>query len=61
MNGIFKQTAVFVNQPEINAPCVDADADEAACLTGLDKPQLYVVEKPKNIPIHRVADLDGVI
>ena len=61
MNGIFKQAAELVEEPEINTPGVNADAVETACELCFRQPLLYFKEQPQNIPVERPADAHGVI
>ena len=58
---VFEHTAVLVEQSEIDAPGVDADAVEAAVVPGLDDALLDLVEQAQSVPIEGAAHEHGVV
>ena len=61
VDGIFEQAAEFVEQPEVNAPGVDADAVESAGELRLCQSLLYLKKQAQNIPIERAVHAHGVV
>ena len=61
MHRVLQQIPFLVQQPEVHAPCIHADAVHLPIRLRLNQPLLYLMEKAKDIPIHRTVYNDRVI
>ena len=61
VNGIFHEAPELVQQAEVDAPGVDADAVEAAFQFCLDDTLLDLIKQPQRIPVCCAAHVDGIV
>ena len=61
MHRVLEQPSFLIDQAEVNAPCIDADALDLPALLCFDQPLLDLKEKTEHIPVHGPVQDDRVI